>query len=139
MAVIIQFPVDVNSGLEFKIAHHNSDSDAIETYFPNSQIIPAFIEPHAYIRGNELGNASLIETPDDYAPYAVKVELRVSASSKINGLAKRQELTGLGVFKNGEPVILIQAVHGADMKKLVWTGFDTIEEAEDILNLFSSE
>ena len=139
MAVILQFPVGVNSGLEFRIAHHEPMPNTEVMTFPNQRLIPAYIELDSYIRGNEFGNAKLIETPNEHPPYIVEVELRKSASNKLNKLAQSPKITGLGVFKNGEPVQLIQSVHGANPGSLCWYGLDTLESAKVILNLFSCE
>lgn len=137
MKAILEFPVDATSGLEFRVAHHSPVSGCEAIHFPNQGLLPAYIEQYSYIRGNEFIAARLVG-PDDDGYYSVEVELRETAAKKINQLAMMPRVTGLGVFKRGEPVQLIQVVHGISGRVLVWHGFENEQEAKVILDIFGS-
>jgi len=138
MDTVIKLPLEFNCGLVLKIAHHKQKAGTNPVYFPNQSMRPAYIEPCVYISGNEFECARVIETPDDYSPFALEIKLRKSAASKINNLVKLSNLIGLGVFNDNLPMYLIRTVIGAEPGKIWWTGFDTFEEAKKILELFSN-
>ena len=76
--------------------------------FPNQRLVPVYVEKYGYIAGHELKSAKLIQTKEMYFPYAIAVELKISASEKLNRLAAKDETIGVGVFKHGQPVQLVQ-------------------------------
>jgi hypothetical protein len=96
-----------------------------------------FVEPHAYIRGSEFVAARLAG-PDEAGYLSVEVELRETAARKIDRLAKSSESIGLGVFKRGQPVQLIQAVRGVSGRNLAWYGFENEQKARAVLALFGA-
>ena len=141
MAVIIKFLIGLNAGIELRIAHHKQVSDSLEMTFPNQSLLPVYVEKNAYINDNEFKSVKLVKIDDGeetYWPYVVEVEIRTSASKKLNHLAAQEERLGVGVFKYGKPVQLIQLVQEVEDNKMWWTGFETEAEAQEILDLFQS-
>jgi hypothetical protein len=124
MTTLLEFPLDATSGLEMRIAHGNQTTGCDAMHFPNQGLLPVFVEPHAYIRGNEFVAARLAG-PDKYGSYSVELEVREAAAEKIDRLAKSREPKGLGVFRRGQAVQLIQRVRGISGRKLEWHGFDS--------------
>jgi hypothetical protein len=137
VATVVEFPLDATSGLELRIAHSKETAACDAVRFPNQQLLPAFVEPHAYIRGNEFVAARLIG-PDQHGYFSVQIQLREAAARRIDKLAKRSERCELGVFRRGQPVQLIQAVHGISGRHLAWYGFETEQKARAILDMFGS-
>jgi hypothetical protein len=137
MATLLEFPLDETSGLELRIAHRGQAAGCDTVRFPNQALLPVFVEPHAYIRGNEFVAARLTG-PDEAGYFSVEVELRETAARKIDKLAKSPQSVGLGVFRRGQAVQLIQAVRGVSGRNLAWYGFENEEKARAILALFGS-
>jgi hypothetical protein len=137
LATLLEFPLDATSGLELRIAHHKPTVGCDPVRFPNQSLVPVFIEPHAYIRGSEFVSARLAG-PDELKRYYLELELRETAARKIEKLAKRTETTGLGVFRRGQPVQLIQAVRGISGRTLAWYGLETEDEAKALLARFGA-
>jgi len=139
MTIIFEFPIDLTSGLEMRIAHRKSAEGREPMSFPN-QRLPVYVEATAYIRGNELVSARLASFRRVWDGFSVELKLRRSAVDKMNALAARSELPKLGVFKRGAPVMLIQAVYAIPADVLVWTGFPTEQKAREMLDsLFGLE
>src|SRR5581483_3339527 len=101
--ILLEFPFDATSGLELRVAHRNETPGCTAVAFPNQRLLPVFVEPHAYIRGNEFVSARLAG-PDEAGYFSVEVEVRETAARKINKLAKKSERVGMGVFRHGRPV-----------------------------------
>jgi hypothetical protein len=131
---LIEFPIDATGGLELRIAHLERTDGCDAICFPNQSKLPAYIERHAYIRGNEFVAARLVG-PDSDGYYSVQLEVRESAAKKIDDLAKRKPNMGLGVFRRGEPVQLIHAVRGISGRTLSWHGFEAEQEARAMLEV----
>ncbi len=137
MATLLDFPCDATRGLELRIAHRTKTAGCEAVRFPNQSFLQVFVEPHAYIRGNEFLGARLVG-PDKAGYFSVEVELRTSAARKIDRLAKRQEPVGLGVFRRSQAVELIQAVRGVSGRRLAWYGFENEVKARMVLALFGA-
>jgi hypothetical protein len=120
-----------------RVAHHEKTAGCDVVDFPNQGLLPAFVEQRALIRGNEFVAARLTG-PDVDGVFSVEVELRETAARKIDELSRRPKVTGLGVFKRGQPIQLIQAVNGISGRILAWYGFRTEEEARVMLDLFGA-
>ena len=137
MATLLEFPLDETSGLELRIAHraHTAGCEAVRS--PNQALLPVFVEPHAYIRGNEFVAARLVG-PDEAGYFSVEVELRETGAKKIDRLANSPEPVGLGVYRRGQAVKLIQAVRGISGRNLAWYGFENKPEATAVLALFGA-
>jgi hypothetical protein len=132
---LLEYPLDKTNGLELRIAHTKQVVGCDAVRFPNQRLLPVFVEPHAFVRGNAFLAARLIG-PDTDGRFAIELQLRQSAVLKINRFAKNSHGAGLGVFKNGEPMQLIQAVRQIDGQSLIWYDFDTENSAREILDLF---
>ena len=137
MSTLLEFPLDATSGLVLRIAHRKQTAGCAAVRFPNQALLPVFVEPRAYIRGNECVAARLVG-PDKGGYFSVEVELRESAAKKIDRLAKSQEPTGLGVFRRGQAVQLIHAVRGISGRNLAWYGFENEQEARAVLAMFGA-
>ena len=137
MPALAEFPLDATSGLELRIAHLNKTLGCDAVRFPNQSALPAYVERNAYIRGNEFVAARLVG-PDIDGYYSVELEVRQSAAKKIDDLAKTNGAAGLGVFRRGEPVQLIQAVRGISGRTLSWHGFESQQAARMMLDMFGA-
>jgi hypothetical protein len=137
MPTLLEFPLDATSGLELRIAHRRQTAGCDTVRFPNQALLPALVELHAYIRGNEFVAARLAG-PDKDGYFSVEVELRETAARKIDRLAKRQEPIGLGVFRRGQAIQLIQAVRGISGRNLAWYGFEDEQKARAVLAMFGA-
>jgi hypothetical protein len=136
-ATLVEFPLDATSGLELRIAHRKETAGCDAVRFPNQTMLPVFVEPYALIRGNEFVAARLAG-PDKYGRHSVDLVLRETAANKIDRLAKSPEPVGLGVFRHGQAVQLIQTVHGISGRNLAWYGFEDEHKARAILALFGA-
>ena len=135
MATLLEFPLDETSSWNYASRTAGIPLVARPCDFPIRRYLPVFVEPHAYIRGNEFVAARLVG-PDEAGYFSVEVELRETAAKKIDRLAKSPESVGLGVYRRGQAVKLIQAVRGISGRNLAWYGFENKPEAMAVLALF---